>query len=957
MRTLSVLVFFTTLYAYLCDSNSTNTTNTTDKNDTKKNDTTPNPSSKKPKRNPGEKTNSKYFAVDASLGGEESKPIQSVKDIKTTCFVNLAYIIGFLNPEEQMLCVEAFKANNDTERCLDFKTVNTKLKGIKAKIANQTSKALSDRSLEMRKSMGCLLRASLEVSKDDMTVNNALSVISREQGLANRATAFFTQEVTNLISLRWKFFTYKIADQKTLGVVDASGIFEGFVFSGTELNAVIDAFRDYAYEQYEFRVVFLDTMTKSMRAASTLFKKFNGCGKVANDTKGNETVPRPNCTNGTHWSPQNNSCIKDSEDNHTCVNGTVWHEKLHKCVANCTNGTYWSDVNNTCLNKTVCALRQHWIEENNTCVNDNCTEGNHWSKVNRTCVANNCTGQTHWSEEEGVCKDNNCTLGVNHWSKVNNSCIDNNCTNTTHWSDVNNTCIDNGCNSTSTWSYKDNGCVNATVKPASLRYLTPAEDKTNNCTAGAHWNGTNCTNCTSGTWDGFACTNCTNNTHWNGTNCTNCPSGTNWNGANCTNCSNVTHWDNQTLKCVANNCTNTTHWDNQQYKCVDNNCTNTTHWEYLAGACVNNTIMPNGTDGPVVIDYTTYLSETSIATCHKLLEGELAWTKEKVDTLLSTHRPAGDLHKDLLEEFKEEEEIFKYIQHSKQCDLDVMYTIKDGKMKCTGNCYKGVNDTNITNMDGAKLPSSYEIAFGCKKANMPWTFARMTDKDFGNRISFTYLTSDFGHDMRIHQQKCAFAVINPKATEETKKECRMEMTTGCRRKLEDSCIKSGLSDLIVANKITKAIPKACDNFDATYNKVKCLNWINARLLRNSFQLRISQYEQLADYIADEEPKETPKRRFFRYLPDDVTPTTDEIPPAVAVATEVQEKLIFAQAKLDDVKVAFTIEGSTADKVVFTDLTTIDAAAKEQNDPVVPVPSSGSKLVISLLCFLLALIFI
>jgi hypothetical protein len=273
------------------NNNSTNTNktsgNSTDNNSTKKNGTEGR--NKTIKKTKGEKQYGKMWAVDASLGGEDSRPIPEVLAIQTDCFVKLQYIIGFMTNDEQKLCVAAFKANNNSETCLDFSTINSTLRSVREKIVNDTGNSLTQRSVDARVSMGCLMRAAKDVDANYTGIANKLQPIAREQGMANRATAAFSKKIMNLITLRWKFISASIKTQKDLGVLDKDGIYEGFVYTDSEMNQLVDSFRDYAYEQYEYRVVFLDTMTQSMRDAANLFNA-RGCGKgKKNDTQKNDT--------------------------------------------------------------------------------------------------------------------------------------------------------------------------------------------------------------------------------------------------------------------------------------------------------------------------------------------------------------------------------------------------------------------------------------------------------------------------------------------------------------------------------------------------------------------------------------------------------------------------------------------------------------------------------------------
>jgi hypothetical protein len=313
--------------------------------------------------------------------------------------------------------------------------------------------------------------------------------------------------------------------------------------------------------------------------------------------------------------------------------------------------------------------------------------------------------------------------------------------------------------------------------------------------------------------------------------------------------------------------------------------------------------------------------------------------------LLRTHRPSKDLNKDLLEEFNEVSEIFSYLQHSAKCDKDVSYTILKSALKCTGNCYKNVTEKNLTLDKNAKLPKYYELAYGCIAPNQPYHYARMTDEQNGNKVSFVYKDADFGSDMRAHQQLCAFTVVNRDATDAEKIACKMNMNKQCRQKIENSCIKSGLQDLIYLNKIHKPLPTVCDNFNPTYNLVNCMNWINARFLRNTFQIRINQLDLVPTYIGnEEEPEKKPARFLIRRLED----TYDE-PTNAAVATEQQKTAINALPKLTDIEFDLLVEGSSESSVSYTDLKTIDEAAKVIEDPVpTPADKSASRIALSIL---------
>jgi hypothetical protein len=326
-------------------------------------------------------------------------------------------------------------------------------------------------------------------------------------------------------------------------------------------------------------------------------------------------------------------------------------------------------------------------------------------------------------------------------------------------------------------------------------------------------------------------------------------------------------------------------------------------------------------------------------------------TADNVKELLKTHKPTADLHKDLLEEFNEDAEIYSYVQHTQKCDKQVSYRIRGSFLVCTGNCYKNVTNRNLTFPANARLPANWDIAFGCNPTNLAYTYAEMTDVNLGTRVSFTYQDTDFGRDMKNHQQLCASLIINPVATDAQKQECRFNMPKGCRNKIENSCVKSGLADFINMNRITKPLPAACDNFAANYNKVNCVNWINARIIRNTLQIRINQLDLVSDYIASEDVVTPVKSRMFlRYLDD----TYDDVPADITIATQEQNKVILATGNFTDIDTDINVEGSTENFVANTDIKTIDQAAKENEDPT-PLPSSGSRIFVSVV-FFLAMIF-
>jgi hypothetical protein len=227
----------------------------------------------------------------------------------------------------------------------------------------------------------------------------------------------------------------------------------------------------------------------------------------------------------------------------------------------------------------------------------------------------------------------------------------------------------------------------------------------------------------------------------------------------------------------------------------------------------------------------------------------------------------------------------------------------------------------------------------------------MNDTLYGKKISFNYQNIDFGKEMRVHQSLCGHYVANANATVDQLAKCRFAITSPtCKAQIENSCQKSGLSDIIKNTKISNPLPRECDNLRADYDSVNCFNWINARIFRNTMSLRVNQLDSLSLYIASQETtpeKITTRRLFLRELTTEALPE----PAKITLATQQQVQQMSSLASLP-ANLTFTInvEGSTDSFVADTNLTTIDIAALANETTI--IPSSASSIFVSLISLLL-----
>lgn len=249
--------------------------------------------------------------VNANANG---KPIAAVSAIKDSVFSKYANLIGLLSYTEQAIIANCHNSNTDADRFVDPDCFRTSFDSFKSVSSRAIGQQLTNNSQTIRGSMSCLTATTAEFkeSSDDTVtsnINESVGKVVSQQSIFNSASAAFAKTVAEIMNARRRFFlTTKVILEETT-IFDSYGMASGFIFSKSERDTIVSAFKIYSQKLSNFMTNLNQEIIYSQNQIGSL-SKCQGFGSIeSTSTSSSSSISNGNTLNPSSSDTKSSSSI------------------------------------------------------------------------------------------------------------------------------------------------------------------------------------------------------------------------------------------------------------------------------------------------------------------------------------------------------------------------------------------------------------------------------------------------------------------------------------------------------------------------------------------------------------------------------------------------------------------------------------------------------------------------